>query len=33
MMASGLPGGVIWLVARRGPGSIAAVDVKDPLKE
>ena len=33
VMASGLPGGVIWLVARRGPGSIAAVDVKDPLKE
>jgi hypothetical protein len=32
-MASGVPGGVIWLATRRDPGSIAAVDIKDPLKE
>lgn len=33
VMASGIPGGVIWLAMRRGPGSVAAVDVKGPLKE
>lgn len=33
VMASGIPGGMIWLVTRRAPGPVVAVDVKDSLQE